>query len=223
MVKTSIIDFSENISPDVNAVFSLNPSQYSRKEITRKLDYNAKDLAIPEQVHSTVVEFARFPGMYPAADGLVTTNSNILLTLKVADCVPVYLYEPRKNMIGLVHSGWRGTVGKIVPYSIQLMQKNGAETGEIRCFLGPAIGICCYEVGVEVAHKFDDEAKMKLEARKWKVGLHDQISLQLASSGIPEENIQTSDMCTYESRDCHSYRRDGDNVGRMFAFMELKH
>ena len=222
MVKTSIIDFSENISPDVNAVFSLNPSQYSRKEITRKLDYNAKDLAIPEQVHSTVVEFARFPGMYPAADGLVTTNSNILLTLKVADCVPVYLYEPRKNMIGLVHSGWRGTVGKIVPNAIQLMQKNGAETGEIRCFLGPAIGICCYEVGVEVAHKFDDEAKMKLEDRKWKVGLHDQISLQLASSGILEENIQTSDMCTYESRDCHSYRRDGDNVGRMFAFMELK-
>ena len=223
MVKTSIIDFSDNISPDVNAVFSLNPSQYSRKEITRKLDYNAKDLAIPEQVHSTVVEFARFPGMHPAADGLVTTNSNILLTLKVADCVPVYLYEPRKNMIGLVHSGWRGTVGKIVPNAIQLMQKNGAETGEIRCFLGPAIGICCYEVGVEVAHKFDDEAKMKLEDRKWKVGLHDQISLQLASSGIPEENIQTSDMCTYESRDCHSYRRDGDNVGRMFAFMELKH
>ena len=223
MVKTSIIDFSENISPDVNAVFSLNPSQYSRKEITRKLDYNAKDLAIPEQVHSTVVEFARFPGMHPAADGLVTTNSNILLTLKVADCVPVYLYEPRKNMIGLVHSGWRGTVGKIVPNAIQLMQKNGAETGEIRCFLGPAIGICCYEVGVEVAHKFDDEAKMKLEDRKWKVGLHDQISLQLASSGILEENIQTSDMCTYESRDCHSYRRDGDNVGRMFAFMELKH
>ena len=161
--------------------------------------------------------------MHPAADGLVTTNSNILLTLKVADCVPVYLYEPRKNMIGLVHSGWRGTVGKIVPNAIQLMQKNGAETGEIRCFLGPAIGICCYEVGVEVAHKFDDEAKMKLEDRKWKVGLHDQISLQLASSGIPEENIQTSDMCTYESRDCHSYRRDGDNVGRMFAFMELKH
>ena len=223
MVKTSIIDFSENISPDVNAVFSLNPSQYSRKEITRKLDYNAKDLAIPEQVHSTVVEFARFPGLYPAADGLVTTNSNILLTLKVADCVPVYLYEPRKNMIGLVHSGWRGTVGKIVPNAIQLMQKNGAETGEIRCFLGPAIGICCYEVGVEVAQKFDDEAKMKLEDRKWKVGLHDQISLQLASSGILEENIQTSDMCTYESRDCHSYRRDGDNVGRMFAFMELKH
>ena len=58
---------------------------------------------------------------------------------------------------------------------------------------------------------------------KWKVGLHEQISLQLAAVGIPEENIQTSDMCTYESQDCHSYRRDGENAGRMFAFLELKH
>ena len=222
MGKTSILDFSDNISLDVNAVFSLNPSKYSRNKIIRKFDYNAQDLAVPEQVHSTVVEFARFPGNYPAADGLVTNNSNILLTLKVADCVPVYLYEPGKKIIGLVHSGWRGTVGKIVPNAIQLMQKNGAETGGIRCFLGPAIGICCYEVGEEVANYFSAAAKVKMENRKWKVGLHKQIGLQLAAASIPAGNIQTSDMCTYESRDCHSYRRDGENAGRMFAFMGLK-
>ena len=237
MVKTSIIDYSEHISLDVSAVFSLNPSKYSRKEITRKLEKNTENLAVPEQVHSTVVEFARFPGIYPVADGLVTINSNILLTLKVADCVPVYLYAPRKKIIGLVHSGWRGTAGKIVPNAIQLMQKNGAEIEEIRCFLGPAIGICCYEVDSNVAHEFDDEAKIKIENAcppfrvdqndqswgKWKVGLHKQISLQLTATGIPLENIKTSNMCTFESRDCHSYRRDGKNAGRMFAFMGLKH
>jgi len=221
--KTSIIDFSENISQEVNAVFSLNPSKYSRKEIARKLENDTKNLAVPEQVHSTVVEFARLPGMYPVADGLVTTNPKILLTLKVADCVPVYLYESGKNMIGLVHSGWRGTVGKIVPNAIQLMQKNGAEIVEIKCFLGPTIGFCCYEVDGEVAHKFDDEAKMKMETRKWKVGLHEQISLQLAARGVQKKNIRFSNMCTYESQDCHSYRRDGENAGRMFAFMGLKH
>ena len=237
MVKTSIIDFSENISPDVNAVFSLNPSKYSRKEIARKLENDTRNLAVPEQVHSTVVKFARYPGMYPATDGLVTTNPKILLTLKVADCVPVYLYEPRINMIGLVHSGWRGTVGKIVPNAIQLMKKNGAEIVEIRCFSGPAIGICCYEVDGEVAHKFDNEAKMKMgnanpsfrvdpndqRRGKWKIGLHKQISLQLAAAGVQKKNIRSSDICTLESRDCHSYRRDGENAGRMFAFMELKH
>ena len=222
MEKHPLLDFSEFISKDVHAVFSQNIRQDSLSAIAASLGFSTENIASPEQVHSAQVDLAESPGEYFGRDRLVTQNPDIVLTLKVADCVPVYLYEPCKKMIGMVHSGWMGTVEKIVPNTIQLMLENGAETGEIRCFLGPAIGICCYEVNGEVAHKFDAEATMKLEARKWKVGLHDQISLQLASLGITEENIQTSDMCTYESRDCHSYRRDGDNVGRMFAFMGVK-
>ena len=221
MENQSLLDFSENISADVKALFSLNPLKYSRKEIAHYLEINAENLAIPEQVHSAVVEFARSPGMYPAADGLVTQNPEIILTLKVADCVPVFLHDPSKNIIGLVHSGWRGTVGNIVYNAIQLMQKNGAETGDIRCYLGPAIGKCCYEVNTEVADKFKKEAKVKLNNRKWRVGLHEQISYQLVELGIPIKNIRTSDICSYESPQCHSYRRDGENAGRMFAFFGL--
>ena len=223
MEKHPLLDFSEFISIDVHAVFSQNLRQDSLSAIAASLGFSTEKIANPEQVHSAQVDLAESPGEYLGMDGLVTQNPDIVLTLKVADCVPVYLYEPCNKMIGMVHSGWRGTVEKIVPNTIQLMLENGAETGEIRCFLGPAIGICCYEVNGEVAHNFDGEAKMKLETRKWKVGLHEQISLQLAATGIPEENIQTSDMCTYESQDCHSYRRDGENAGRMFAFLELKH
>ena len=237
MEKHPLLDFSEFISIDVHAVFSQNLRQDSLSAIAASLGFSSEKIASPEQVHSAQVDLAESPGEYLGMDGLVTQNPDIVLTLKVADCVPVYLYEPCKKMIGMVHSGWRGTVEKIVPNTIQLMLENGAETGEIRCFLGPAIGICCYEVNGEVAHKFDAEATIKLENAcppfsvdqndqrrgKWKVGLHEQISLQLAAAGIPEENIQTSDMCTYESQDCHSYRRDGENAGRMFAFLELKH
>ena len=222
MKSKSLLDYSEKISKDVQAVFSLNPSNYYRNEIANKLENNTDNLAIPEQVHSSVVEFARLPGNYPDADGLVTTNSNILLTLKVADCVPVYLYEPLKKIIGLVHSGWRGTVENIVSNAIKLMQKNGAESRDIRCFLGPAIGKCCYEVDGEVAKKIDDKAKVKMKERKWRVGLHEQISLQLASVGVQKKNIRSSDICTYESQGYHSYRRDGENAGRMFAFLRLK-
>jgi len=218
----SLLDFSENISADVKALFSLNPLKYSRNEIAHYLEINAENLAIPEQVHSAVVEFARFSGMYPAADGLVTQDPEIILTLKVADCVPVFLHDPSKNIIGLVHSGWRGTVENIVLNAIQLMEKNGIETGDIRCILGPAIGICCYEVDGEVAKKFDDKAKVKMEERKWRVGLHEQIRLQLASVGVQKKNIRSSDICTYESQGYHSYRRYGENAGRMFAFLRLK-
>jgi len=218
----SLLDFSENISADVKALFSLNPLKYSREEIAHNLEINAKNLAIPEQVHSAVVEFARCPGMYPVADGLVTQDPDIILTLKVADCVPIFLHDPSKNIIGLVHSGWRGTVENIVLNAIQLMEKNGAETGDIRCFLGPAIGICCYEVDGEVAKNFDDKVKVKMEERKWRVGLHEQIRLQLASVGVQIKNINSSEICTYESQGYHSYRRDGENAGRMFAFLRLK-
>ena len=83
MENQSLLDFSENISADVKALFFLNPLKYSRKEIAHYLEINAENLAIPEQVHSAVVEFARCPGMYPAADGLVTQDPDIILTLKV--------------------------------------------------------------------------------------------------------------------------------------------
>ena len=159
MENQSLLDFSENISADVKALFSLNPLKYSRKEIAHYLEIDAENLAIPEQVHSAVVEFARSPGMYPAADGLVTQDPDIILTLKVADCVPIFLHDPSKNIIGLVHSGWRGTVENIVLNAIQLMEKNGTDTGDIRCILGPAIGICCYEVDEEVADNFNKKAK----------------------------------------------------------------
>jgi hypothetical protein len=218
----SLLYYSDNISNDVQAVFSLNPSKHSRKEIARKLENNTDNIAIPEQVHSTAVEFARLPGIYSPADGLVTTNSNILLTLKVADCVPVFLYEPLKRIIGLVHSGWRGTVKNIVSNAIKLMQKNGAESRYIRCFLGPAIGKCCYEVDWEVSQYINDGAKVKMDYDKWKVDLHEQIRYQLTELGVPTNSIEASNICTYESPECHSYRRDGDNAGRMYAFLSLK-
>ena len=222
MKSKSLLDFSEKISKDVQAVFFLNPSNYYRKEIANKLEINTDKLAVPEQVHSTVVEFARLPGIYPAADGLVTTNSNILLTLKVADCVPVFLYEPLKRIIGLVHSGWRGTVDNIVSNAIKLMQKNGAESRDISCFLGPAIGKCCYEVDWEVSQNIKDEAKEKMDYEKWKVDLHGQIRYQLTELGVPTNSIGASNICTYESPECHSHRRDGENAGRMYAFLGLK-
>ena len=222
MENQSLLDFSENISADVKALISLNPLKYSRKEIANKLENNTDNLAIPEQVHSTVVEFASLPGIYPTADGLVTTNSNILLTLKVADCVPVFFYEPLKRIIGLVHSGWRGTVENIVSNAIKLMQKNGAESRDISCFLGPAIGKCCYEVDWEVSQNINEEAKKKMDYEKWKIDLHGQIRCQLTELGVPTNSIGASNICTYESPECHSYRRDRENAGSMYAFLSLK-
>ena len=98
----------------------------------------------------------------------------------------------------------------------------GAKEKKINVFLGPAIGFCCYEVDAEVADNFDKKSKRKLENGKWRVGLHEQIYLQLTKMNIPSTNIKTSDICTFESSNYHSFRRDGSQAGHMFAFLGMK-
>ena len=134
--------------------------------------------------------------------------------------MPVYLSS--SHIIGLLHSGWRGTAGGIVTNGISKMFAMGANNREISIFLGPAIGICCYEVDGEVADNFNNNAKRQMENGKWKVGLREHICLQLTDMGIPLTNLIASDICTFESQDYHSFRRDGEESGRMYAFMALK-
>ena len=177
-------------------------------------------LAVPQQTHSTILTCINTPGSFISADGLLTDNPEIILTLKVADCVPVFLSSSK--IIGLIHSGWRGTAGGIVPNAVRKMLEMGAAQKEFSVFLGPAIGFCCYEVDEEVADHFNKNTKRKMENGKWKVGLHEEICLQLTKIGIPPANIKTSQLCTFESQDCHSYRRDGSKAGRMVAFMRLR-
>ena len=217
-----LLDFSEYFSQNVIANFLLNPGKQSREEIIEDLGLNTQHMAIPEQVHGSVVEFVNLPQKYSGADSLITTNSDTLLTLKVADCVPVFILDPISKMIALIHSGWRGTVNGIMVNSIKLMKKNCSNVQNLEVYLGPAIGKCCYEVNSEVADKFEKHTKVKLELNKWKVDLHGQIRTQLVEMGLLANKITNSTICTYESTECHSYRRDGQNAGRMYAVFGLK-
>ena len=88
-----------------------------------------------------MVELASRPGVYFGKDGLVTNNPEIILTIKVADYVSVYLSDEKSGIIGLVHSGWKGTTGKIVLNSVELMKENGFNPEKFKLFLGAAIGI----------------------------------------------------------------------------------
>ena len=218
MPNSSNIDFSDK-PYETRSLFDRNKKDQNLKIIAESRSLSSENLAVPEQIHSVEVTCVDKPGDYIATDGLITDNPKIILTLKVADCVPVYLSS--SHIIGLLHSGWRGTVGGIVPNAVRKMIKMGAEPKEVSVFLGPAIGFCCYEVDEEVADNFNKNTKRKMESGKWKVGLHEEICLQLTAIGIRPANIKRSPICTFESQDCHSYRRDGSKAGRMFAFMRL--
>ena len=222
METNSLLDISHHFSTDVNPIFAFNPNGETCFSIARQVGLSLDSLVIPQQIHSTRVKWVETPGTYLGMDGIITSKTNLILSLKVADCVPVYFFEPQNNMIGLVHSGWRGTVYGIISNSIKLMHKKGADIAKILVYLGPAIGSCCYEVDANVANSFNDEAKLEINDRKWRVGLHNQIRLQLIELGLSITNIQVSEICTYESDKCHSYRRDGSDARSMYAFMFVK-
>ena len=106
-------------------------------------------------MHSATVLPISQPGNYDSCDGLVTSTPNLWLFVKVADCVPVILVDPQKNIVAALHAGWRGSLERIVENGIQLMvQEFGTEPADITAYIGPSASVCCYEIGQEVAEKF---------------------------------------------------------------------
>ena len=208
-------------TPWMQADFYLNPNKSSIIDLFSREGIKPSDCAMPEQVHGNKVLFIHSPGEYAGMDGLLTNTPGITLLLKVADCVPVFLSDSKMKVVGLVHSGWRGTVKGIVPNAIRTFIEKGSQVEDIQLFLGPAICESCFEVGEKVAEQFDDSAIITQPKGKYFAHLHQQIISQCLGAGIVEENIITSSICTFEDSSCHSYRRDGDDAGRMVAAMRI--
>jgi len=95
------------------------------------------------------------PSEAPAGDGLMTTELGILLTIRIADCLPVLLVDPHQRVVSAVHAGWRGAQARIIEKSVGDMRRVFAtDPGEVIAALGPSIRACCYEVGEEVVEAF---------------------------------------------------------------------
>ena len=218
---TETLNFSNYLSDEIVSLFSLNKSKLTCLDLIYRLKLQKEYLAVPEQIHSNNVLFINKPGTYNQTDGLITNNPKILLILKIADCVPVYIYDNENKIVGLIHSGWRGTASGIVVNAINLMLKMGSNISKIKVYLGPSINLCCYKVKENVACKFDREAKVKINNDVWKVSLHKQIYIDVIALGLYRCNFSISNICTFESRDCHSFRRDGGDSGRMYAFLGM--
>lgn len=103
-----------------------------------------------EQVHGDVVgEVQQEPiesEIISGVDALTTKKAGVFLAVKSADCLPVLLYDPVLKVIAAVHAGWKGTQKEIVRKTVQKLAKEGCDVQNIHAILGPAIGVCCYEV-----------------------------------------------------------------------------
>ena len=180
----------------------------------------------PFQTHSSIVSLIREgtdPQITPESDAMVTDRPDVCLKVSVADCIPLYLYDPNLPAVGLAHLGWRGIVLGIVENSIECLSANlNSSPAQIRALLGPSIGRCCYQVTPEVAVLFPEDSRELREGRLH-LDLRTVTRSKLTTCGLSENNIFSVQNCTSCEREMFfSCRVEGKEVGRMLAFIQIR-
>ena len=158
-------------------------------------------------------------------DALITQERGVVLTILTADCVPVLLYDPKQKVVAAVHAGWKGTKAEIVSKTLKKMQEVfGCKPEDIVAAVAPSIGRCCYEVGEDVAaHFFDIPEAYTEKGDKYMLDLPYINKYQLFNSGLKEENIEMSGICTACEVDrFFSYRKEQGCSGRFMSLIGLK-
>jgi polyphenol oxidase len=121
--------------------------EMNRKAFLSLFKISESQLAVPVQSHSDNVCIVTAPGEYRECDALITNRTGIALSVMVADCVPILIFDPIEKAIGIVHAGWRGTANAIVQRTIEKMKKEfNTATKNILASIGPSAGACCYDV-----------------------------------------------------------------------------
>lgn len=212
-----------------------NPShvRQNRAIVAKAMGVSEGKLIFPSQTHSNnvrVVNDTSTKETLMETDALVTDIPGICISILVADCVPILVLDTKRKVVAAIHSGWRGTVGKILSNTLSLMHEHFAsQMNDVRVCIGPSIGPSGYEVGeevVEAAHKaFPDYADRVLVPSKQKgkalFNLWEANKLQAVALGIPESQIEIAGICTYTNHDRFFSARRAFNEGRFAAGIML--
>lgn len=209
--------------------------------IAKSIGVKCENMVLSQQTHTTnvrvVTEKDKGKGIvkpldYTDVDGMVTNIHGICLVTFYADCVPLYFVDPVQKAIGLGHSGWRGTVGKIGKETIRKMEEQyGSDPKDILAAVGPSICKDCYEVSEDVILEFQKNFKERYwkdlfyrkENGKYQLDLWKANEIIFKESGILPEHIAVTNVCTHcNSEILYSHRTSGDRRGNLAAFLALK-
>lgn len=198
----------------------------------------SEHLVCNDQVHKTQVRVAGKAdwGMgfckerdYAEIDAQITNEPGVPLVVFGADCVPLFLVDPVKRVIGAAHAGWKGTVGRIGAITVRRMTEEfGTKPSDVHVVIGPSIGACCYEVGEEVAECFaaefasSEQLLTPKDNGKYMLDLWTANRLSLQEAGVMAEHITTSGLCTMCRQDLFfSHRATEGKRGSMAGFLML--
>lgn len=244
---TRIGGVSEGIYSSMNVSFTRGDKEEAVMENFRRIadifKVPLESFVCSDQTHTTNIRIITKEDMgkgltkerdYIDIDGLITDESGIVLSTFYADCVPLYFVDPVKKIIGLSHSGWKGTVGKIGLKTVEKMQETfGSRPEDIVCAIGPSICKDCYEVSEDVVLEMkrafaNNEQVMRQiaypkENGKYLLDLWKANEFILQEAGIKKEHIQITDICTCHNPDyLFSHRASMGKRGNLGAFLMLK-
>jgi len=202
----------------------------NRVRLCAALPISPNQLVFPKQTHTATVKTITtgFIDMNKEAqkhflnetDAAITNLQGVCIAVKTADCVPVLLFDSKRKVVAAVHAGWRGTIQGILSVTIHKMIKEfGTDPSDLIAGIGPSISPEVYEVGEEVWKQFSLEfyhASNPDKADKKLLDLWRANYQQLIKAGVPVEQIEVAQTCTFSDPDrFFSARRDGIKTGRM--------
>lgn len=208
------------------------------RRICRVLSVEPEDVVASAQTHTTNVRHVTaadkgkgvvYPQDRQDVDGLITDERGVVLACFYADCVPLYFVDPVKRAIGLAHSGWRGTAGRMGERMVTKMREDfGSSPRDLIAAIGPSICRDCYEVDGDVAREFSAQfagtevVTPGREEGKYQLDLWLANQMILAQAGIPEEQIFVTDICTcHNPKYLFSHRASHGRRGNLAAFLYI--
>lgn len=236
---------SEGIFASMNLSFSRGDEEAHVREnyvrLSRAMGFAPEDIVTSDQTHTTnvrvITEADRGNGItkprpYTDVDGMVTNVPGLVLATFYADCVPLYFVDPVHKAIGLSHSGWRGTAGKIGAVTVETMKREFAsEPKELYAAIGPSICQDCYEVSEDVILEFQKAFSeevwpslfYKKENGKYQLNLWQANKQIFLETGILEAHISMPNLCTCCNPEfLFSHRASQGKRGNLGAFLGIR-
>ncbi len=233
---------SRGMYSSMNLSFARGDEEASVRENYRRLaeamGFSVEDIVTSDQTHTTnvrvITEEDRGNGItkprpYTDVDGMVTDVKGLVLATFYADCVPLYFVDPVHHAVGLSHSGWRGTAGKIGKVTVEKMRDTyGSDPSELYAAIGPSICQDCYEVSGDVIENFKegfekeywDRLFYKKPDGKYQLDLWEANRLIMIEAGIKEERIYMPGICTCcNPQFLFSHRASHGKRGNLGAFL----
>lgn len=211
------------------------------RRIAEAAGFRPEDIVTSDQTHTTNVAKVSGddrgcgvtrPRRYTDVDGMVTNVPGVVLATFYADCVPLYFIDPENRAVGLSHSGWRGTAGRMGAATVKKMKEEyGSDPSRLYAAIGPSICQECYEVSEDVILEFQKAFSREHWASlyykkpngRYQLDLWQANEIVLMEAGIPKDRISLPNLCTCcNPRLLFSHRASHGKRGNLGAFLGIR-